>query len=392
MFSANSATLGLTATERVHIGRRAAEALAEEVQTLGAQRVFLLVSTTLRNSTKEISDIEAALGDSLACVFDGIKAHGPRSDVLAALKAARAVDTDLIITVGGGSVTDAGKVIALGLKHGFEKHEDFEGFYVYVDEAGETVVPQFDAPEIRVICCPTTLSGGEFNTMGGVTDDKENKKQGYTHRMMAPIAIVLDPALTIHTPEWLWFSTGVRALDHALEALGSTHSNHFCDGIAGSALRLLGSALPQVKADGTDLDARLRCQVGAWQSMIPVIGGVPMGASHAIGHVLGGTADVPHGYCSCVMAPSVLAFNQSVNGEKQKQISACLGHPDRAASEIVDEFITGLGMPRSLTAVGITEDQLDLIAEYTMLDFWSRTNPREISGPEDVRSILEMAL
>lgn len=392
MFSANSATLGLTATERVHIGRRAADALAEEVQTLGAQRVFLLVSTTLRTTTTEISDIEAALGDSIACVFDGIKAHGPRSDVLAALAAARAVDADLIITVGGGSVTDAGKVVALGLKHGFEKHEDFEGFYVYVDEAGETVVPQFDAPEIRVICCPTTLSGGEFNTMGGVTDDNENKKQGYTHRMMAPIAIVLDPALTIHTPEWLWFSTGVRALDHALEALGSTHSNHFCDGIAGSALRLLGSALPQVKADATDLDARLRCQVGAWQSMIPVIGGVPMGASHAIGHVLGGTADVPHGYCSCVMAPSVLAFNQSVNGEKQKQISACLGQPDRAASEIVDEFITGLGMPRSLTAVGITEDQLDLIAEYTMLDFWSRTNPREISGPEDVRGILEMAL
>jgi alcohol dehydrogenase class IV len=392
MFSADNATLGLTATERVHIGRRVADTLAGEVRTLGAKRVFLLVSTTLRNSTDEISEIEAALGDSVACVFDGIRAHAPRSDVLAALEAARAANTDLIITVGGGSVTDAGKVIALGLKHGFQKHEDFEGFYVYVNETGETVVPQFDAPEIRVICCPTTLSGGEFNTMGGVTDDKDNKKQGYTHRMMAPIAIVLDPALTIHTPEWLWFSTGVRALDHALEALGSTHSNHFCDGIAGSAIRLLSSALPDVKADGADLDARLRCQVGAWQSMIPVIGGVPMGASHAIGHVLGGTADVPHGYCSCVMAPSVLAFNESVNGDKQRQISICMGQPDRAASEVVAEFITALGMPRSLTAVGITEEQLDLIAEYTMLDFWSRTNPREIEGPADVRGILEMAL
>ena len=392
MFSADNATLGLTATERVHIGRRVADTLAGEVRTLGAKRVFLLVSTTLRNSTDEISEIEAALGDSVACVFDGIRAHAPRSDVLAALEAARAANTDLIITVGGGSVTDAGKVIALGLKHGFQKHEDFEGFYVYVNETGETVVPQFDAPEIRVICCPTTLSGGEFNTMGGVTDDKDNKKQGYTHRMMAPIAIVLDPALTIHTPEWLWFSTGVRALDHALEALGSTHSNHFCDGIAGSAIRLLSSALPDVKADGADLDARLRCQVGAWQSMIPVIGGVPMGASHAIGHVLGGTADVPHGYCSCVMAPSVLAFNESVNGDKQRQISMCMGQPDRAASEAVDEFITALGMPRSLTAVGITEEQLDLIAEYTMLDFWSRTNPRKIEGPADVRAILEMAL
>ena len=392
MFSADNATLGLTATERVHIGRRVADTLAGEVRTLGAKRVFLLVSTTLRNSTDEISEIEAALGDSIACVFDGIRAHAPRSDVLAALEAARAADTDLIITVGGGSVTDAGKVIALGLKHGFRKHEDFEGFYVYVNETGDTVVPQFDAPEIRVICCPTTLSGGEFNTMGGVTDDKDNKKQGYTHRMMAPIAIVLDPALAIHTPEWLWFSTGVRALDHALEALGSTHSNHFCDGIAGSAIRLLSSALPDVKADGADLDARLRCQVGAWQSMIPVIGGVPMGASHAIGHVLGGTADVPHGYCSCVMAPAVLAFNEPVNGDKQRQISICMGQPDRAASEVVDEFITALGMPRSLTAVGITEEQLDLIAEYTMLDFWSRTNPREITGPAAVRGILEMAL
>ena len=392
MFSANNATLGLTATERVHICRRVADALVEEVQVLGAKRVFLLVSTTLRNSTDEISEIEAALGDSVASVFDGIRAHAPRLDVLAALEAARAAETDLIITVGGGSVTDAGKVIALGLKHGFQKHEDFEGYYVYVDEAGETVVPQFEAPEIRVICCPTTLSGGEFNTMGGVTDDKDNKKQGYTHRMMAPIAIVLDPALTVHTPEWLWFSTGVRALDHALEALGSTHSNHFCDGIAGSAIRLLSNALPEVKSDGADLDARLRCQVGAWQSMIPVIGGVPMGASHAIGHVLGGTADVPHGYCSCVMAPSVLAFNESVNGDKQRQISMCMGQPDRAASELVDEFITALGMPRSLTAVGITEEQLDLIAEYTMLDFWSRTNPREIKGPADVRGILEMAL
>ena len=389
VFGYDASTLGLTATERVHIGRRAAEALAEEALLLDAHRVFLLVSTSLRNNTDEIAQIEAALGDRLAITHDGIAPHAPRSDVLVAMEAARAADTDLIITVGGGSVTDAGKVIALGLKHDIRAHEDFEGFYVYVDDNGETVAPVFDAPDIRVICCPTTLSGGEFNTMGGVTDDRENKKQGYTHRMMAPVAIVLDAALTVHTPEWLWHSTGVRAVDHALEALGSKHSNYFCDGVAESALRLLSQAMPAVKADPGDLDARLQCQVGAWQSMIPIIGGVPMGASHAIGHVLGGTADVPHGYCSCVMAPAVLAFNKPVTGAKQEKISASFGRPGEEASAVLDAFIRGLGMPRSLAEVGVTDDQLDLIAEYTMLDFWSRTNPREITGPADVREILE---
>lgn len=371
------------------MGRAAADALAEEAESLDAERIFLLVSSTLRNNTDEIARIEAALGSRLAMTYDGIAPHAPRTDVLKAMVAARGVNTDLIITVGGGSVTDAGKVIALGLKHNMLSHDDFEGFYVYVDDDGNTVAPVFDGPDIRVICCPTTLSGGEFNTMGGVTDDRENKKQGYTHRLMAPVAIVLDPALTVHTPEWLWHSTGVRAVDHALESLSSRHSSYFCDGVAESALRLLSQAMPAVKADPGDLDARLKCQVGAWQSMIPIIGGVPMGASHAIGHVLGGTADVPHGYCSCVMAPAVLAFNKPVTGDKQVKISDSFGRPGEDASTVLDEFIRGLGMPRTLGEVGVTDEQLDLIAEYTMLDFWSRTNPREITGPGDVRAILE---
>ena len=139
-----------------------------------------------------------------------------------------------------------------------------------------------------------------------------------------------------------------------------------------------------------DLEARLKCQIGAWQSMEHNQSGVSMGASHGIGHVLGGTADVPHGYCSCVMAPAVLAFNKSVNGDRQARISESFGRAGEDASAIVDEFIRGLGMPRSLGEVNVTDDQLEIIAEYTMLDFWARTNPRTIEGPADVRQILDM--
>jgi alcohol dehydrogenase class IV len=380
-----------TAIERVHMGTPAAEALAAEAERAGARRVFLLAGGHLRRETGEIEKIERALGPRHAATWSGIAAHAPRGDVLAATLAAREAGADLIVTIGGGSVTDAGKIVALLLRTDVTTTAGFEPFRIRVDAAGAVIEPGFDPPAARVICIPTTLSGGEFNPLSGSTDEATRHKQGYTHPMMAPVAVILDPALTVHTPPWLWLSTGVRSVDHAVETLASKQSNAFCDGTADSALRLLADGLPRSAADPGDLEGRLSCQIGAWQSMIPVVGGVPMGASHAIGHVLGGTCDVPHGYTSCVMSPYVLAWNAEDDDSRQARISACLGRPGVAASEALDAFITGLGMPRRLSAVGVREDQLELVAKMTMHDIWGRTNPRRISGPDDVMQILRRA-
>jgi maleylacetate reductase len=387
----NDTQIVLTATERVHIGAPAAEAVAAESERLGAARVFLLTSTSLAEHTDEIAKIEVALGARHAATHHGIRPNAPRSDVLAAASRAREVGADLVVTVGGGSVTDAGKIVLICLKHDIRTVEGFEPFRTRVEDDGTVVQPDFAAPEIRAICVPTTLSGGEFNPLSGATNERIKLKQGYAQRMMVPVSVVLDPAITRHTPEWLWLSTGIRSVDHAAETLGSLQSNDYCDGIADSALRLLAEGLPRVKADPDDMEARLKCQIGAWQSMLPILAGVPMGASHAIGHVLGGTCDVPHGYTSCVMSPFVQAFNASVNGARQTRISACLGAADRPASELLDQFIGGLGMPRSLKAVGVGRDHFPIIAKYTLLDFWGRTNPRPIRTEEDVIGILESA-
>lgn len=182
-----------------------------------------------------------------------------------------------------------------------------------------------------------------------------------------------------------------RGVDHALEALGSLDSNDYADGLAASALELLSDGLPRVKADPGDLDARLKCQVGVWQSMLPLLGGVQMGLSHAIGHVLGGSFDVPHGHCSCVMAPAVLAFNESVNGARQARISRAFGRPGERAADVLDTFITDLGLPRTLEAVGVTTGDHALIAANTLHDFWARTNPRRIETAQDVLPVLRMA-
>jgi maleylacetate reductase len=384
--------VNLADMERVTLGTPAALAVARLAEQRGARRVFILAGTTLNRTTDEVRRIEAALGERHAATHDGVRAHSPRGDVLAAAKAARDCRADLVVTVGGGSVTDAGKALPLCLKHNIAEHDDFDAFRNRVSEDGTGFHPTFEGPDVRVIAVPTTLSGGEFNALAGVTDEATHLKQGYEHRRMAPAAVVLDPAITVHTPEWVWLSTGVRAVDHCAETLGSLRSNAFCDGMAESGLRLLARGLARSKADPGDLEARLDCQVGAWQSMIPVVGGVPLGASHAIGHVLGGTCDTPHGYTSCVMAPFVQAWNAPVNGERQRRISDALGDADRPAAELLDDLIRGLGMPRSLREVGITEDHLPLIATNTLQDYWSRTSPRPIHGVEEVMEILRSAL
>jgi maleylacetate reductase len=157
------------------------------------------------------------------------------------------------------------------------------------------------------------------------------------------------------------------------------------------ALRLLSAGLPAVKANPADLEARLNCQLGAWMSIMGALNNVPMGASHGIGHVLGGTAHVPHGYTSCVMLPHVLRFNASVNAERQKWVSEALGHGRDSAGDVVAALIAGLGLPGTLRDVGVTPEQLDEVAAGSMHDRWVHTNPRNIDGPPGVRALLDAA-
>lgn len=387
----SSGEVTFTETRRVVFGRPAGEALREQAEAMGARRVLLIASTSLCTGTDAIAGIEAALGDRHAGTFHGIAPHAPRSDVLRAVEAARSAKADLIVSVGGGSVTDATKIVALALKHQVRRVEDFEPLRTRVDAEGHAVNPLTEGPDIRVVCVPTTLSGGEFNPRSGATDERTQHKQGYGHPAMVPVAIVLDPALAVHTPEWVWLSTGVRAVDHTVETLASHRSNDYADGIADSALRLLVEGLARVKADPRDLAGRLKCQIGAWQAMMPVLAGVPMGASHAIGHVLGGTCGVPHGYTSCILSPTVLAWNAEHDAHRQGRILQCLGGGQTTAAAALDAFVRGLGMPRTLAEVGVGEAQFGQVAAYAMHDLWLRTNPRPIRGEADVLTILRMA-
>ena len=383
-----SGTIALSRIDEVTYGRRAAEAIAEFAARTQAERVFLMVSGTLNRETDEIARIRGALGDRAAGIFDAMPAHSPRAAVVAAANAARDVDADLIVTVGGGSITDAAKAVQLCLSNSVSTVGGLDRLRVRSDGTP----PEMTAPTARQVSVPTTLSGGEFSAIAGVTNEANKAKEMLRHPSIIPQAVILDPAATVHTPEWLWLSTGIRAVDHCVEGLCSGFANPYGDAQAQKGLELLARGLPRVKADPNDLDARLDCQMGTWLSMGPLASGVPMGASHGIGYVLGAIHDVPHGYTSCVMLPYVMRWNRAHNAERQALVSGAFGRSGEDAGDVLDEFIAGLDLPRSLTTVGVGEGDLDDIARGAMKTPWIPRNPRPIDRPEQVREILEMAL
>jgi len=370
------------AMEEVVYGQPAAAAIVGQLDRIGASRAFLMVSGTLNRTTDEISRIREALGGRCAGVFDAMPAHSPRGAVIAATEQARAIDADLIVTVGGGSITDGAKAVQICLANDIHSVDD-------IDRVRNITAPV--APTVRQISVPTTISGGEFSAMAGITNEATRVKEKLAHRLVMPRAAILDPRITLHTPEWLFLSTGIRAVDHCVEAICSREAHPYGDAQALKGLSMLADALPRVKADPADLDARLDCQLGTWLSMGALSAGVPMGASHGIGYVLGAVFDVPHGHTSCIMLPAVMRWNKSVNPERQALVAAAMGFPGKDAGDVLDALIRSLDMPRSLREVNVGPEHFERIATQAMGTPWVPRNPRKIDGPAQVREILELA-
>lgn len=371
------------AMEEVVWGVPAAKAVAEQVDRIGAQRVLLMVSGTLDRSTEEIARIRAGLGARHAGTFAAMPPHTPRKAVMAATEQARACKADLIVSVGGGSIIDGAKAVQLCLANGVTAAEGIDA--IRAGAAG------LQAPTVRQIAVATTISGGEFSAIAGITDERTQQKEMLRHPLLMPRAAILDPAITVHTPQWLWLSTGIRAVDHCVEAISSLESHPFGDAQALKGLALLAQALPRVKADPANLEARLDCQLGTWLSVGALAAGVPMGASHGIGYVLGSLCGVAHGHTSCVMLPSVMRWNRPANAERQALVATAMGRHGGDPADALKDLIGGLGMPTRLTDVRVGADQFDEIARRAMSTPWVPRNPRRIDGPAAVREILELA-
>jgi alcohol dehydrogenase class IV len=347
--------------ERVIFGAGSLERLAGEVERIGAARALIVTGPTLATQTDIVARVEAALGARHAGTFAGIRQHAPQSGVEQATAAARAHAADVLVSVGGGSPIDAAKAVAMALAR----------------ERG-VFLPQ--------IAIPTTLSAAEFSHLVGVTDEQQRAKVGFADPRVTPRIAILDAALTLATPMQLWLSSGIRALDHAVETLYAPGAHPINDVLALEAIRRLFKGLPRSMEQPGDLATRTDLQLAAWMSFFGEVN-TPMGLSHNLGRRMGATYNVPHGITSCITLPHVMRHLAPKVAPRLAPIARMLQLAEAGADDFeaalkaadaVSDLIERLGLPRRLSEVGIGAGDLHAIAVATVGEGPQTTEVQEL--------------
>ncbi|SJX64169.1 related to Lactaldehyde reductase [Sporisorium reilianum f. sp. reilianum] len=275
-----------------------ATSLAAAIETLNLKnkKAFVLTGKSLATKTKVIERVQEILsskGYYSGETFYDIGEHAPVAGIREAVERIKRSNADVIIAVGGGSPIDAAKAVS------FYRHQEEHG-----EESARNPLTHPDL-FIPTIAVPTTLSVAETTQNAGFKSE-EGHKIGVSSKNLVPRAIVYDAELTLDTPERLWLSTGVRALDHAVEYVYRPDTHPLLLPSVQSSLRELFTYLPLSKKDPKNVQVRQKLQLACFNSLWPEARMGALGLSHGLGHKFGATYSISHGITSCLtLAPSI---------------------------------------------------------------------------------------
>ncbi len=316
----------------IHWGPGSLAQLAPELKRLQANRVALVTTRSLVAEEKLLARVRGAIGEAEAPATEVISQHAPMTEIEAAVEHTTAVGIDGLVSFGGGSAIDAAKMIAVKLadRHGLA----YRGL-----------------PHVAI---PTTLSVAELAGSAGYTDDAGDKAGMRDVRLLLD-TVIYDAQLTLATPMSLWLSTGIRALDHAVEGFLADGEHPFSDTMALESIRRLFDSLPRVKATPSDVDVRTENQLAAWFAFtLPSLSA--SGLSHVMGKQIGARHGIPHGVTSCLLLPHVMRYLAEKMPERMALLGAATGSGN--AIRDVQQLIETLGLPQHIAAYGIGEPDL----------------------------------
>jgi maleylacetate reductase len=346
----------------------------------GWQRIMLCTNRSLGVNGR-LTSLAAVLGDRLAAVYDRVKPHVQDDQVAEALQLAVKNEIDAIIGMGGGSPIGMAKALAPRLA---------EQPPARFTQAGSRLP--------AVIAIPTTYSGSEMTPVYGITHAGETPPRKVTARdpRSVPILVVYDPELTLDLPPEMTASTGVNALAHCFEALYSIRRNPLSTSAAIAAVRFICSALLRCYQHGDDLQARAAMFTGSHLAGLS-LASVAMGLHHGLCHVLGGSANVPHGIANSIILPHAIRFNADATADQLLPAALAMGvsvdclppvEAVRIAAQQIFALVGQMNLPQRLRDVGVQQADLPRIAQLAFQNHTVQNNPKPITAASQIEELL----
>ena len=335
---------------RVVFGAGTKANVGSEVQLLNCHRAVVL-------STPEQADQARNLAEALGPLSVGTLAqavmHTPVEVTERAVEAVQSMRVDCIVAVGGGSTIGLSKAIAL-----------------------RTDLPQ--------IVLPTTYAGSEATSILGQTAAGE--KTTLRSPKVLPEVIIYDVDLTMSLPPHLTAVSGMNAIAHAVEALYAADANPITSLLAEEAIAVLGKALPRLRENPNDREARTDALYGAWLCGT-CLNAVSMGLHHKLCHTLGGSFNLPHAETHTVILPHAARYNAAASPDAMRRIARALGAED--APQALFDLAKSLGAPVALETLGLKP--ADLARATALATKTPYPNPEPLTEP-GIRMLLENAL
>lgn len=336
---------------RVVFGPDSLGRVKTEVERLGKARALVLCTPQQRDLADRVVGL---LGPHAAGRFDQAAMHVPVATVAAAEAVCAAVQADLLVAAGGGSTIGLAK--GLALRNG-----------------------------LPILAIPTTFAGSEMTPIWGLSEG--GYKTTGRNPVVKPVVVIYDATLTLTLPPTLVVTSGVNAIAHCVEALYAENANPITSLMAEEGIRALGRAIPAIRTQPTDLEARAEAQYGAWLAGT-ALGMVGMALHHKLCHTLGGSFDLPHAETHTVILPHATHYNSSAAPQAMSAIARALDCPATDVAGRLYDLANENGGPTSLAQLGFRADDLDRAADLATRSPYYNPRPLTLAG---VRAVLENA-
>jgi len=373
--------------QQVIFGASSLAQLGEAVERFGWARLILCTNHSMQ-AAGNVDAIKASLGERLVVVFDHVQPHVQDIQVEEVLALASRYDVDAVIGLGGGSPIGMAKAVAFAWEEKQTGHSAHAAFPT-------------DQPLIPVIAIPTTYAGSEMTSTYGITHTREDppRKVTVSDPKIASKLVVYDPRLTINLPPEMTASTGINALAHCIEALYSNARNPISTAAAIEGIHHISNSLLRCYAHGDDLDARTEMLQGAHLAGLS-LASVSMGLHHGLCHVLGGSANVPHGIANSIILPHAIRFNADTVAPQLMPAAEAMGISTNgigpsgaieALAQKIYELVGEMDLPQCLRDVGtVKESDLPGLAQLASQNRTIQNNPKPITG-EQLETLLRSA-